>query len=199
MLSLLSTLSEAELEKYRFSSPAASTLLVRFPSRSRRAGVFCCFVIHLIKHGGWKLMIDSNFTEPIFRNCAKLQLLTSPPCTITVIDSNSCIEVHVDITASVPRSVYAGHFPVIRQAILNGVRAACIVLNYKATKPELAIYCPHTSHCSDEHAAPVKKHTATLTPDKKYWRCDIMPRLSDVLDDRQSIWFEGKIIIILVL
>ena len=200
MLSLLSTLSEAELEKYRFSSPAASTLLVRFPSRSRRAGVFCCFVIHLIKHGGWKLMIDSNFTEPIFRNCAKLQLLTSPPCTITVVDSNSCIEVHVDITASVPRSVYAGHFPVIRQAILNGVRAACITLNYKATKPELAIYCPHTSHCSNEHAAPVKKHTATLTPDRKYWRCDITPRLSNVLDNRQSIWFEGKYyIIILVL
>ena len=194
MLSLLSTLSEAELEKYRFSSPAASTLLVRFPSRSRRAGVFCCFVIHLIKHGGWKLMIDSNFTEPIFRNCAKLKLLTSPPCTITVIDSNLCIEIHVDITASVPRCVYAGHFPVIRQAILNGVRAACITLNYKATKPELAIYCPHTSHCSDEHAAPVKKHTATLTPDRKYWCCDLkedVSQLSGALDGRHSIWFEG--------
>ena len=194
MLCLLSTLSEAELEKYRFSSPAASSLLVRFPSRSRRAGVFCCFVIHLIKHGGWKLMIDSNFTEPIFRNCAKLKLLTSPPCTITVIDSNSCIEVRVDIAASLSRNKYAGHFPVIRQAILNGVRAACITLNYKTTNPELAIYCPHTSHCSNEHAAPVKQHTATVTRDKKHWRCDLKENVREVsgaLDDRHSIWFEG--------
>ena len=194
MLSLLSTLSEAELEKYRYSSPAASTLLVRFPSRSRRAGVFCCFVIHLIKHGGWKLMIDTNFTEPIYRNCAKLKLLTSPPCTITVIDSNSCIEVRVDIAASISRTKYAGHFPVIRQAILNGVRAACITLNYKTTKPELAIYCPHTSHCSDERAAPVKQHTATVTRDKKHWHCDLKDNVREVsgaLDDRHSIWFEG--------
>ena len=195
MLSLLSTLSEAELEKYRFSSPAASTLLVRFPSRSRRAGVFCCFVIHLIKHGGWKLMLDSSFTEPIFRNCAKLELRNvSPPCTITVIDSNPCIEVRMGIAASISRTKYAGHFPVIRQAILNGIRAACITLNYKTTIPELAIYCPHTSHCSDERAAPVRQHTATLSRDRKYWCCDLkdnVPQLSGALDGRHSIWFEG--------
>ena len=198
MLSLLSTLSEAELEKYRFSSPTASTLLVRFPSRSRRAGVFCCFVIHLIKHGGWKLMLDSSFIEPIFRNCAKLELRNvSPPCTITVIDSNPCIEVRMGIAAFISRTKYAGHCPIIRQAILNGVRAACITLNYKATHPELAIYCPHTSHCSDEHATPVRQHTATLSRDRKYWCCDLkdnVPQLSGALDSRHSIWFEGILI-----
>ena len=195
MLSLLLTLPEAELEKYRVSSPVAATLLVRFPGGSRRAGVFCCFTNHLIRHCGWDLLLKSK--QPLYRNCVSLQLFTSPPCTITLIDSNTYIEVHVDVTAPVPRSEYAGHFPIIRQAILNGIRAACSRLNYKTTKPELAFLCPHTSPSPPSPSSPssadqpqeVKRHTATITKDKKYWCCDLQPRLSGLLDERHSIWF----------
>ena len=193
MLSLLPTLSEAELEKYRVSSPVAATLLVRFPGGSRRAGVFCCLVTHLIRHCAWDLLLKSN--QCLYRNCISLQLLTSPPCTITLIDSNAYIEVHVSATAPVARSEYAGHFPTIRQAILNGIRAACSKLNYKTTKPELAFLCPHTSpspsppsSSADQPAQELKQHTATLTKDKKFWCCDIQ-QLSGLLDDRHSIWF----------
>ena len=201
MLSLLLTVPEAELEKYRISSPVAATLLVRFPDHSRRAGVFCCFVIHLIRHCGWDLLLKSK--QPLYRNCVSLQLLTSPPCTITLIDSNTHIEVHMDTTAPVARSEYAGHFPIVRQAILNGVRAACSALNYKMTRPELAFVCPHTSPSlpppppfSADQPQEVKQHTATLTKDKKYWCCDLEPRLSGLLDQRHSIWFgqsKGKL------
>ena len=201
MLSLLPTLSEAELEKYRASSPAAATLLVRFPGSSRRAGVFCCLVTHLIRHCAWDLLLKSN--QCLYRNCVSLQLIHDPPCTITLIDSNAYIEVHVSATAPVPRSEYAGHFPTIRQAILNGIRAACSRLNYKTTKPELAFLCPHTSpspsppsSSADQPAQELKQHTATLTKEKKYWCCDIQ-QLSGLLDDRHSIWFiapRGKFI-----
>ena len=198
MLSLLPTLPEAELDKYRVSSGVAATLLVQFPGGSRRAGVFCCFVIHLIRHCGWDLLLKSK--QPLYRNCVSLQLLSSPPSTITLIDSNTYIEVHVDITAPVPRSEYASHFPIIRQAILNGIRAACSALNYKTTKPELAFLCPHTSPSpppppsspppfSADQPLEVKQHTATITKDKKYWRCDVEPRLSGLLNERHMIWF----------
>ena len=197
MLSLLPTLQEAELDKYRVSSGVAATLLVRFPGGSRRAGVFCCFVIHLIRHCGWDLLLKSK--QPLYRKCVSLQLLSSPPCTIMLIDSNTYIEVHVDITAPVPRSEYAGHFPIIRQAILNGIRAACSALNYKTTKPELAFLCPHTSPSPPPPSSPpplsadqpqeVKQHTATVTKDKKYWRCDVEPRLSGLLNEQHMIWF----------
>ena len=190
MLSLLPILSEAELEKYRVSSPVAATLLVRFPGGSRRAGVFCCFVTHLVRHCGWDLL-KSN--QALYRNCVSLQLLADPPCTITLIDSNTYIEVHVNITAPVPHSEYAGHFPIIRQAILNGIRSACSKLNYKTTKPELAILCPHTSPSpsppsSTDKPREVKQHMATLTKDKKYWCCDI-EQLSGLLDEQHSLWF----------
>ena len=197
MLSLLPTLSEAELEKYRVSSGVAATLLVRFPGGSRRAGVFCCFVIHFIRHCGWDLLLKSK--QPLYRNCVSLQLLTSPPCTITLIDSNTYIEIHVDIIASVHRSEYAGHFPIIRQAILNGIRAACSALNYKTTKPELAFLCPgHTSPStsplsSTNQPQTVKQHTATLTKDKKFWCCDVEPRISGLLDEQHTIWFGRSI------
>ena len=191
MPALLRILSEAELEKHRVSSPIAATLLVRFPSRSRRAGVFCCFLVHLIRYYGWKLLLDSQV--PLYRNCAKLQLLTSPPATVTLIDSNTYIEVHVDISADAPRDEYTSTVRVIRQATLNGIRAACVALKFKDTNPELAFHCPHTSpppsSPSEKLAQPVKRHTATLTPDKRYWRCDVVPRISNKLNDRQSIWF----------
>ena len=199
MLSLLPTLPEAELDRYRVSSNGvAATLLVRFPGGSRRAGVFCCFVIHLIRHCGWDLILKPK--QPLYRNCVSLQLLSSPPSTITLIDSNTYIEVHVDITAPVPRSEYASHFPIIRQAILNGIRAACSALNYKTTKPELAFLCPHTPPSpspppsspppfSADQLQEVKQHTATITRDKKYWRCDVEPRLSGLLNEQYMIWF----------
>ena len=193
MLSLLLTIPESELEKYRVSSPIAVTLLIRFPGGSRLAGVFCCFVTHIIRHYGWDLLLDSE--QPLYRNCIRLQLLTNPPCTITLIDSSAYIEVHVDITAPVPHSEYACFFPIIRQAILSGIRAACIALKFKTTKSELAFICPHTSPFSADQPEQVKQHTATLTRDKKYWHCDCDPQLSGVLDERHSIWFrqsQGK-------
>ena len=198
MLSLLPTLPVAELEKYRISSGVAPTLLVRFPGGSRRAGVFCCFVIHLIRHCGWDLLLKSK--QPLFRNCISLQLLTSPPCMIMLIDSNTYIEVHVNIVAKVPRNEYSGHFPIIRQAILNGIRAACSALNYKKTKPELAFLCPgHTfpspppPPSSADQPQQVKKHTATLTKNRRYWCCDLEPQRSGLLNEWHTIWFGRSI------
>ena len=184
MPALLETLLEADLERHRVSSPSIAPLLVRFPDHSRRAGVFCCFVVHLIRYYGWKLLLDSK--EHLYRNCIKLQFLTSPPSTITVIDSNTYIEVHVDITAQGSPSEYASTTILVRQAILNGIHAACVTLSYKETIPELTFLCPHT-----DHPEGTKQHTATITPDRRYWRCDLTPRVSGPLQPHHVMWFEG--------
>ena len=186
MPALLETLLEAALERHRVSSPSIAPLLVRFPDHSRRAGVFCCFVVHLIRYYGWKLLLDSK--EPLYRNCIKLQFLTSPPSTITVIDSNSYIEVHVDISAHGSSSEYASTTTIIRQAILNGIHAACVALKYKETVPQLSFLCPHTGHPKE-----TQRHTTTLTPDRKYWRCDLTPKVAGSLKDHHQIWFKKGI------
>ena len=190
MPALTVTLSEAELEKYRVSSSVAAALLVRFPGGSRRAGVYCCFIVHLIRYYSWKLLLDSK--EPLYRNCATLQLLTSPPSTVTLIDSNTYIEVHVDITAAASDDEVRSTLGVVKGATLNGINAACVALKYRDTTPELTFFCPHPLPPTSSTDRSQKKHTASLTGDRKYWRCDLTPRLSGSLNEQQSIWFPGS-------
>ena len=47
-------------------------LLFWFPHGSRRTGVFCCFVVHLINYCGWDLLLDPSVAEPLHRNCIRL-------------------------------------------------------------------------------------------------------------------------------
>ena len=186
MPALMETLPDVDLEKHRVSSPEASPILIRFPHGSRRAGIFCCFVVHLIKYCGWKLIFDSK--EPLYRNCIQLQLLTSPPCMITVIDSNSYIEVHVKITATeVPLEKSAGLYPAIKETILSGISKACTALNYKTTKPEFSFFCAHPHSTSSAEKS--KRHIVSLTADRQYGRCDSDPKISKLLDASQLIWF----------
>ena len=189
MPTLLRTLTNAELESCRFTSPIAATLLVRFPRGHRRSGVFCCFIVHLIRHCGWDLLLETK--EPLYRNCIKLRLLTSPPTTVVLIDSDTYIEVHVNTTTRIPISEYADLLPVIKQAILSGTFAACRALNYKQTKPQLTFYCPHmAATATAEGSKGEEQHTATLTPDRKYWRCDLNPdTYFGVLEQQHTIWF----------
>ena len=201
MPTLLLTLTEAELECRRVSSPVTATLLVRFPRGCRRAGVFCCFVVHLVRHCGWDLILDEE--QKLYRNFLKMRLLTSPPLSVVLIDSNTYIEVRVNATTGIPVSEYAGLLPVIKNAILSGIFAACTALNYKQTKPHLTFYCPHTlpskaaSLTGEVDGSESKaQHTATLTPDRKYWRCDHDPdNYFGTLEDQHMIWFglpQGK-------
>ena len=189
---LLQTLKEGELEKRRISSLVAATLLVRFPCGSRRAGVFCCFAVHLIRHCGWSLIFDSK--EPLYRNCIRMRLLTSPPISVVLIDSNSYIEIHINTATGIAVGKYEGLLPIIKQAILSGIFSACKALNYQQTKPELTFYCPHTRPSleatqADEASKP-KQHTVTLTRDRQFWRCDLDPdAYFGPLEELHMIWF----------
>ena len=193
MPALLITLREAELEKYRISSPELATLLVRFPHHSRRAGVFCCFVVHLINHFGWSsLLLDKAESDggPLYRNCIKMHLPTNPPCSITLIDSNGLIEVHVKLAAGANPGKCSALLNVIKNAILSGIDAACKALNYKHTTPEFTFHCPHSQPASQtSQAYEMKRHTATLNDKKEFLICDIHRDNSYRLQSKHLIWF----------
>ena len=188
MPTLWKTVPEADLESRRIYSPVAATLLVRFPRRFRRAGVFCCFVVHLIRYCGWDLVLETK--EPLYRNCIKLRLLTSPPLMVVLIDSNTHIEVHVNASSGIPVSEYTGLLPIVKQAILSGIFSACRALKYTQTKPHFTFYCPHTQSSASPDDPRAQQHTATLTLDRKYWRCDLDPdSFFGPLEDKHKIWF----------
>lgn len=197
MPALLLTLSEAELDKYRVSSHEIAPLLIRFPCGSRRSGVFCCFVVYLIRHCGWDLLLSAK--EPLHRNCIKLLLRSSPPCTVTLIDSNAYVEIHVKLTANVQQisTECTKLLALIKQSIFGGISAACLALKYKQTKPEITFFCPHPrattttiAHSAAQCAGPQPQpHTATLTDDKRYLCCDVDPDISSPLEAEHLVWF----------
>ena len=191
MPAALESLLDTALAQYRESSSEIVPLLVRFPKGSRRAGVFCCFVVHLISHFGWKRILDD--TQPLYRNCFKIHLPTDPPCSVTLIDSNSLIEVYVKLAAgAIPRDCSA-LLNVIKNAILSGIDAACIALNYKYTKPEFTFHCPHTQPSSQilpaSRSKELKPHTATLNDRNTFLTCDLAHENSYPLQAGHRIWF----------
>ena len=191
MPAALESILEAALPQYRESSSEIAALLVRFPLGSRRAGVFCCFVVHLIKHFGWNRILDD--IEPLYRNCFKIHIPTDPPCSVTLIDSNSIIEVYVKLAAGAVPNECSALLNVIKNVILSGIDAACIALNYKQTKPEFTFYCPHTSPSSQTSRADRSKeltpHTATLNDKKTFLTCDLVHDNSYPLQASHLIWF----------
>ena len=191
MPACLVTLSDAELKKHRTSSTMVATLLVKFPQASRRAGVFCCFAVHLIRHCGWKPLLDAK--EPLYRNCIKIHLMVSPPCTVTMIDSNSFIEVHTDVSAQATVNECARLLPVLKTNIFSGITAACKALNYKQTHPEIGFICPHFEASSPGISQNSQLHSASITSDTQFWCCDVNTKINSRLENRHHIWFgRGK-------
>jgi hypothetical protein len=187
----LVTLSDAELKKHRTPSTAVATLLVKFPQASRRSGVFCCFAVHLIRHCGWKLLLDTK--EPLYRNCIKFHLMVSPPCTVTVIDSNSFIEVHADVSPQATLDECARLLPILKGSIFAGIAAACRTLKYKQTYPEIGFVCPHSEAGSLDVLLNSDLHSASFTSDAVYWCCDVDTKISGRLENRHQIWLgRGK-------
>ena len=183
----LVTLSEAELAKRRTSSSMAATLLVKFPLGSRRAGVFCCFAVHLIRHCGWSLLLDAKV--PLYRNCFNFCLKkSSPPCTVTVLDSNSFIEVYAKVSVQATALHCARILPIVKGSIFSGIAAACRALKYKETYPEIGFICPHHEASSDS-TEKTKLHSASVGHQNEFWCCDDDTSISGLLQSRHHIWF----------
>ena len=205
MPTLLPTLSESELERWRLFSPVAAPLLIKFPKGSRRAGVFCCFIVHLIRYCNWEFFLSKK--EQLYRNCVRMRHLiaASLPISVVLIDSNSYIEVYVNATTGIPVSEYTRLLPIIKQTTLSGIYSACKTFKYDLTRPEFAFYCPRTipsekatkvtvtgTATSPSSGQPSKsQHTASLSPDRKYWKCDLDSNTYfDPLEEQKHvIWF----------
>ena len=182
MASSMLTLQEAELKQHRHCSPLVATLLVKFPKGQRRAGVFCCFASYVVCHCGWDIILDAK--DPLYRNCIKFHPnKISPPVTITVIDSDSFIEVHANISKRATDAECAQLLPILKGAVFGGITAACIALRYQHTDPELGFFCP--DHEAKDHSL----HSASIRPNRLYWCCDVDTTVSDRLEKRHHLWF----------
>ena len=182
MPALLDILSRKELEKHRVFSSAAAPLLFRFPCGCRRAGVFCCLVVHLMKQSKWSIQHLNKKVILVARNCVTFRL-PKHSCLVTLIDAFYFFEVHV--AAETDASVCQEMCPIIRKEILAGIEAASEKLHYSNDRPEVGVFCrchgdPASLPQSDRHAALVQESGACTC---------IETSMTKALDERCTVWF----------
>ena len=193
MPALLDILSREELEKHRVFSSAAAPLLFRFSHGCRRAGVFCCLVVHLMKENKWSIQHENKKLILVARNCVKFRLPESY-CIITLIDAFYFFEVHMepDAELSLCQEVCAE----VRRQVLAGIDAACAKLRYTNDHPQLAVFCPLCSSPSDSC---VERHAATVLKKGNSCVCTTTSRHS-VLTEGHTVWLtehtQGNILMV---
>ena len=175
MPSLLNSCPPTELDKYRSCSAAVSPVLLCFPSGCIRSGVFCCLVVYLIKTVGWEVMLPSGQPILISKNCIQFRVPENP-CTVTLIDSFSYIEVYVNT----PPTLCNKLCPQIRYHLLDGIKAACIVLHYNNDSPRLSVFCPCQISSSKRHIAEINKDG--------YWICSLQAGVWSELSLQHRVW-----------
>ncbi len=185
MPSLLDMLPQDKLMEYRVVSVLASPLLLRFPNGWPRAGMFCCLQVYLIRQLGWKLLLIRGKPKLIAQNCVML----SPPgssCQVTLIDSFSYIEVHVEGG----KDVCSAMCPKIRNQIVTGIRASCQTLQYSEEQLQLSFFCPCTLFSSSHSVEVPHFHVAILLEDDNI-RCTFDESITSRVQSEEMIWFQN--------
>ena len=184
MPALLDVLSREELDKHRVFSAPAAPLLFRFPCGCRRAGVFCCLVVHLMKQSKWSIQHVNKKVILVARNCITFRL-PKHSCLITLIDAFYFFEVH--IAAKTKASVCQEMCPIVQKEIRAGIEAASEKLHYSNDRPEIGVFCcckgdPASLPQSDRHAALVQESGTDCA-------C-VETSVTNALDERSAIWLD---------
>ena len=189
MPSLLRSVPPSELEMHRVFDSSADPLLIRFAGGCIRCGVFCCLVVYLMKTCGWQVCLPSGEPVLLARNCVKFRFPKSP-CSITLIDSFSYIEVHVKAHLPVCKELC----PVIRESIICGIELASKSLHYNNDHPEIAIFCPHIllSEQAASKRTKLNRHYAEVDSKRRYWCCTTDFDCNGTLKDKHAIWLDDQ-------
>ena len=164
---LLHDFDKEEVKKHRVSSTTLPSLAIQFPDGGPRRGIFCGLLCWLVSPENessfkWSISVD-EVGSPIslYRNCVQFDLCGSP-ATITLIDTYTHFEVHIDVEEAWVDDLYPKLIPKVRESIFKGLHKAAINLHYYSSSPWAALVCP----CGEECA-----HIATGNVELGFWTC----------------------------
>ena len=187
MPTLLESVPPSELEKHRVFTTPADPLVIRFPNNCVPCGVFCCLVVFLIKKCEWHVILPSEEPGLLAKNCVKLRY-PERPCEITLVDSFSYIEVHVNAELHVCEKLCYK----IRKIIIAGIELANASLHYHNSHPVASIFCSHES-ISEEGCSEVvpRRHHADIYFKSGYWTrcCSRDINCTRMLEHKHILWF----------
>ena len=176
MPSLLLSFPAAQLETYRISSDDISPIALSFPGGCIRMGVFCCLAVFLVKRHHWEVLLPSGEPILIAKNCIKFRF-PKYPCSITLIDSFSYIEVYVCAPPDFGKKLC----PMIQGQLLDGIKSACNVLHYNNDTPQISIFCPCKKFRERVHLAEINKETGC-------WICSHQAGVGGELTPHSRVW-----------
>ena len=204
---MLLQLSPENVEKCRSSpSSPAAPLVIRFRDGFAPSGSFCAFVASLLSPDNphhWELLPDSSSSptspECVFRNCIKFKLPDGAHGSLTLIDSFTHFEVHIDA----PVRVCSKLCPLISEEVFKTLMATFDKLKCTLCC-EPALLCESKiTHGHVNTTTPVQRlrnvfglqrkqafHPATVSTTTSTWACTIAPdRVYGDLEERHLIWF----------
>ena len=182
MPSLLPSVPNTELEMHRtFTNTATvSPLAIYFPSGCIRSGVFCCLVVYLIKALKWQALLHCGDPVLLAKNCVRFRF-PDHPCTVTLIDSFSYVEVYPNAPSDVCNKICG----TICHHLLKGIDAACEVLHYYNDTPKLSIFCPCSRSAGNVHLAEINSDG--------YWLCLLQADVWGALSSQNKVWLEKPV------
>ena len=179
---LLRDLGKDEVDKHRNSSRCVPSLAVQFPEGGPRRGVFCsllCWLVSSENESQWSISTNEIGTPTcLHRNCIQLEISDSPG-TVTLIDTYTHFEVHVDIPDESADDLCPEMFPAIRESIFKGIHKATVNLGYYSSNPKSALVCPF--HVGEAHVA-------TTNLKIGYWTCASDKSKCGKLSPHQLLW-----------
>ena len=134
---------------------------------------------------GWKLLLFRGNPKLIAQNC----VLLSPPgssCRVTLIDSFSIVEIHVNGG----KDVCSAMCPIIRNQIDIGIRASCQLLRYSEEQLQLAFFCPCTLS-SLSHSEEVPHFHAAILLEDGNQRCTFDESIISEVQSEEMIWLQN--------
>ena len=143
----------------------------------------CWLVSHTNSH--WSIKV-SDVKSPccLFRNCVQLDH-SDFPVTLTLVDTYTHFEVHVNIDVSTKEELdelCPIVFAEVHRTMFEGIHRATLNLNYSISRPKAALLCPCGK--GDTHAATVNFRT-------KFWKCSISGK-GGKLTPLQLLWFVDR-------
>ena len=118
----------------------------------------------------------------LFRNCIQLEVPKCPGI-VTLIDTYTHFEVHVNIPDECASNLCPKIFPIVRKAIFRGVHNATLNLGYYNSSPSPALLCP-----CDRGGA----HIATANREIGYWTCTLNRMKIGELTPLQLLWVDDQ-------
>jgi hypothetical protein len=183
---LLKDLDKEEVDKHRISSSTLPSFAIQFPDGGPRQGIFCALLCWLPSSENsssykWSISVD-EIGAPIclYRNCIQFDLSDSP-ATVTLIDTYTHFELHIDIEEEFVDDLYPKIIPQIRESIFKGLHKASVNLHYYNSSPKPALVC----RCGEGDA-----HIATGNLELKFWTCSLSrpKRKCGKLTSHQLLW-----------